>query len=140
MPPRQTFRHNAPDPAARPLAEAMAHHQAGRLAEAERFYRAVLRLAPRHGEALRSLGALYMQSEKVDQALPLLQRAQQAQPSNPEILNNLGVALRQTGRGEEAHHPAQALGAVFAFRLPVRTQRCGRQSSGRRETSDGERQ
>jgi tetratricopeptide (TPR) repeat protein len=98
----QPFRHNAPNPAARPLAKAMEHHRAGRLTEAEKLYRAAIRLAPRNGDALRSLGALYMQAGKPEQALPLLQDALQAQPNNPEILNNLGVALQKAGRGAEA--------------------------------------
>jgi len=80
----------------------MEHHRAGRLAEAEQQYRVTLALAPRHSDALRSLGALYLQCEKPEQALPLLQDALQAQLNNPEILNNVGVALRKTGRSEEA--------------------------------------
>jgi tetratricopeptide (TPR) repeat protein len=102
MAPRQTFQQNAPDPAARALAKAMAHHRAGRLAEAERLYRAAIGLAPRNGDALRSLGALYLQTGKPELALPVLQDAQQAQPNNPEILVNLGIVWRSAGRDEEA--------------------------------------
>lgn len=96
------FQQNASDPAAQPLAEAVKHHQAGRMAEAERLYRVVIGLAPRHGDALRLLGVLHLQNGKPEQALPLLQDASQAQPKNPEILNHLGVALSDTGRGKDA--------------------------------------
>jgi tetratricopeptide (TPR) repeat protein len=99
---RQTFRQNAPDPAARAFAEAAAHHQAGRLPEAERLYRVALGLSPRHGDALRLLGTICLQNGRSEQALPLLQAALQEQPQNPEILNCLGIALWEAGRGEEA--------------------------------------
>jgi tetratricopeptide (TPR) repeat protein len=102
MPPRHTFQNKPPDPAARPLAKAMAHHRAGRLAEAERLYRVAIKLAPRHGDASRLLGSIYLQAGKPDQALPLLQDALEAQPKNSEIFNFLGIALGSTGRGEEA--------------------------------------
>jgi tetratricopeptide (TPR) repeat protein len=102
MPPRQPFQQNAPDPAARHLAKAIEHHRAGRLAEAEQQYRETLALAPRHGDASRLLGAIYLHAGKPEEALPLLQTALQAQPKSPEILNNLGLALRDTGHGEEA--------------------------------------
>ena len=66
------------------------------------MYRVVLELAPRHGDASRLLGAIYLQAGKPEQALPLLQDALQEQPQNPEILNCLGIALGEAGRGEEA--------------------------------------
>jgi tetratricopeptide (TPR) repeat protein len=102
MPPKQTFRHNAPDPAAQTLAKAITHHKAGRLAEAERLYRVAIGLVPHHGNASHLLGLLYLVGGKPEQALPLLRDALKAQPNNPEILNVFGGALRDTGRGKEA--------------------------------------
>jgi tetratricopeptide (TPR) repeat protein len=78
------------------------HHRAGRLQKAERLYRVAIGLAPNNGDALRLLGALYIQSERPEQALLLLQDALKAQPNSIEILNNLGLALLKTGRNEEA--------------------------------------
>jgi tetratricopeptide (TPR) repeat protein len=70
----------------------------------------VLELTPNNTDALRLLGALYLQDRKAEQALPLLQIALQAQPRSPEILSNLGVAFREMARGEEAAtHFRQAL-------------------------------
>src|SRR5258708_10499996 len=40
------------------LAEAMKQHQAGHLAAAERIYNNILRLDPRHGDALQFLGLI----------------------------------------------------------------------------------
>jgi hypothetical protein len=42
-------------------------------------------------------------------------------------------------RSGAGHRSAQALGAVLALRLPLRTQRCHRQSGGRSETPNGQR-
>jgi tetratricopeptide (TPR) repeat protein len=70
----------------------------------------VLELTPNNTDALRLLGALYLQDRKAGQALPLLQIALQAQPRSPEIPSNLGVAFREMARGEEAAtHFRQAL-------------------------------
>jgi len=102
MPPRQPFRQNAPDPAARALAKAMEHHRVGRLAEAAKQYRVALALAPRHGDASRLLGAIYLEAGKPDQALPLLRIALEVQAKSSEVLNNLGLALRDSGQAEEA--------------------------------------
>ena len=96
------LRNKAPDPAARPMSEAMSHHQAGRLDEAEKLYRIAIGLAPMHAEALRLLGTLYLQTKKPDQAIPLLRDALKVQPKHPEILNNLGIALRDTAQPDEA--------------------------------------
>jgi tetratricopeptide (TPR) repeat protein len=120
MPPRQPFQQNKSDPAARPLAKAIEHHRAGRLAEAEQQYRAALALAPRHGDTLHSLGALYLRQGKPEQAVPLLQAALEVQPSNPEVLNNLGAALRDAGHEKEAitfFHQALAIKPAYAEAL-----------------------
>ena len=84
------------------FAEAVAHHQAGRFAEAEKLYNAVLNLAPQHGDALRMLGVLYLQMKKPGDALPTLQAALKVSPDNPEILTNLGSLLLWQGKVAEA--------------------------------------
>ena len=48
-----------------------------------------------------------------------------------------GHGKTRSGAGQ---HSTQALGAVLAFRLSLRTQRCHRQSSGRSETANGQRE
>jgi len=102
------------------LAKAIEHHRAGRFAQAEQQYRAALALVPRHGDVLHSLGALYLQQGKPEQALPLLQTALQVQPGNPEVLNNLGAALRDAGHEREAitfFHQALAIKPAYAEAL-----------------------
>lgn len=99
---KNTQRHHLTGLVTQSLTDAVTHHQAGRLPEAEKQYRVVIGLQPDHADALRLLGALYLQTKKPDQALPLLRQASKVQPKNPEILSNLGVALRETGQLDDA--------------------------------------
>ncbi len=84
------------------LREGVAHHGEGRLAEAERLYREVLRRDPGHGEALHLLGLMAGQAGRADVALDLLRRAAQRAPNNANLHNNIGEMLRQLGRMREA--------------------------------------
>ena len=84
------------------LAEAIAHHQAGRLPQAEQSYRDVLQAVPHHLAALYRLGVLCFQDSRAEQALPFLEAAHKIQPQNPGILNSLGVAAQMAGRDREA--------------------------------------
>ncbi|MBM3838681.1 MAG: tetratricopeptide repeat protein [Verrucomicrobia bacterium] len=64
------------------LRQALAHHQAGRLAEAETLYRKILQNNPCHSEALRLLGALARQRGESDAALNFLERALRSNPNS----------------------------------------------------------
>jgi tetratricopeptide (TPR) repeat protein len=92
---------------------AVAHHQAGRLAQAEAAYRQLLAGAPDHAEALHLLGVLLHQSRRSAEAEPLLRRAAALAPRSAEVHNTLGTLLRDTGR------PAEA---ADAFRAALRAQ------------------
>jgi tetratricopeptide (TPR) repeat protein len=83
------------------LQTALAHHQAGRIAEAERLYRGILAVVPEHPEAMHHLGIVAMQCGKPQVALQLIGRAVELHPS-AAALNNLGEALRTLGRVTEA--------------------------------------
>ena len=84
------------------LAAALAHHRAGRLAEAEALYRRVLRQKPGHADALHLLGVLHAQAGRLDDALPLLAKAARRAPRNAGFLNDLANALKGAGRLDEA--------------------------------------
>ncbi|MBF0180521.1 MAG: tetratricopeptide repeat protein [Magnetococcales bacterium] len=96
---------------------AIDHHHAGRLAEAEQGYRAILHLDPRHPDAQHNLGILAWQNGHPQAALTHLQAALAVNPSHPqyrasgcEILTHLGTALQKQGRPESAEtHFRQAL-------------------------------
>jgi Flp pilus assembly protein TadD/2-polyprenyl-3-methyl-5-hydroxy-6-metoxy-1,4-benzoquinol methylase len=86
----------------RAFAEAVRHHQAGRLAEAERQYRQVLAIAPRHADSLHLLGVATFQAGRSDLAIELIDQALAVQPNYPEALCNRGNALINLSRLDDA--------------------------------------
>ena len=84
------------------LQDALAHHQAGRLREAEALYRALLEAEPGNSEALHLLGVAAHQLGRHDEAAGLIGRAIAANPARPEFHSNLGEVQRALGRHAEA--------------------------------------
>jgi predicted TPR repeat methyltransferase len=84
------------------LEEALAHHRAGRLQEAEAIYRARLEADPADADALHWLGVLASQCGQQDLALELIERALARRRGDPEILNNRGNVLNALGRHADA--------------------------------------
>lgn len=82
--------------------EAVAAHRRGDYATAEARYRAVLRGAPAHPDAMHFLGLLAHQTGHNDAALELLQQAIQLGPDSPLYRHNLAGVLQQLGRHAEA--------------------------------------
>ena len=84
------------------LHQAMAHHQAGRLREAEANYRDVLAANPRHTGALSYLGLLAHQAGHSDAGIDLLRKAIASDKRNAEPHYNLARVLSDCGRDDEA--------------------------------------
>jgi tetratricopeptide (TPR) repeat protein len=84
------------------LQAATTHHQAGRLADAEKAYKKLLHADPVHFDGLRLLGGLYLQTGQLPYAVDRLEKAVRLRPQDPETLTNLGIALRGIGRSEDA--------------------------------------
>lgn len=84
------------------LAQAYAHHQAGRLEEARAGYESVLAREPRNFDALHLLGVLALQSARPADAAEHISRALRVDPASAAAHNNLGEAWRRIGRPEEA--------------------------------------
>ena len=92
------------------FADALRHHQAGRLEDAERLYRQVLAIDPRHADSLHLLGVVAYQSGRPEQAVELIGRALKLAKDVPFYHSNLGNALRACGRFDEAaRHYRRAL-------------------------------
>ncbi len=81
---------------------ALAAHQRGELERAESGYRSALGVASEHPLALHYLGVILYQRHRIDEAMPLLERAAAAVPAEPEFQNNLGLALAAADRNDEA--------------------------------------
>src|SRR4051794_33544391 len=84
------------------LETALAHHQAGRINEAEAIYRKVLLEHPSNVDALHLLGVIMAGRGKPADALPLLQKAASLQPSFMANMRDLGYVLALLGHHQEA--------------------------------------
>jgi predicted O-linked N-acetylglucosamine transferase (SPINDLY family) len=84
------------------LQAALEHHQAGRLPQAEALYRKILRVEPKHPDALHFLGVIAQQGGKGEIAVELMTKAIGANPSNPIYHSNLGTVLQKQGKLSEA--------------------------------------
>src|SRR5690242_17689456 len=84
------------------LRSALAHHQAGRLDEAERIYREVLTANPGHPKSLYLFGLLCMAAGRTDEAIDLLTRATQGDPDDTDAAFNLGNAFYRKGDAQAA--------------------------------------
>jgi predicted O-linked N-acetylglucosamine transferase (SPINDLY family) len=85
-----------------PIQQGLAHHEAGRLAEAERVYRQILAANPDDADALHLLGVLAFQVRQYEPAIQLISRSIQLNPHFPLSHNNLGNALAAVNRRPEA--------------------------------------
>ncbi|MDP9174918.1 MAG: tetratricopeptide repeat protein [Planctomycetota bacterium] len=81
---------------------AVAHQQAGRLADAEAVYRQILDHDPSHAQAMHLLGTLAHAAGRLDLAADLMNRSIALQPRVPEFYLNMGVVLLALGRIDEA--------------------------------------
>jgi Flp pilus assembly protein TadD len=84
------------------FAEAVSRHRAGQAGEAERLYRRVLALDPRHADSLHLLGVLAYDARRYDDAVTLIERAIELRHDVPTYHNNLGLACRAQGRIADA--------------------------------------
>ena len=82
--------------------QAVALHQAGRLAEAEQCYRTILGVEPKTIGAFRGLGTVLLQTDRAAEAAEPLQTALDIEPDNADTLNNLGSAQLQLGQLDNA--------------------------------------
>ncbi|MGI4956003.1 MAG: tetratricopeptide repeat protein [Janthinobacterium lividum] len=97
------------------FAEAVRLHGANRLPEAERFYRQVLAVSPRHADALNMLAFLFHQTGRDRQAIPLYRKAIAITADFAPYHSNLAHALIETSDREDA---------LLHFRQAIRVDPC----------------
>jgi len=81
---------------------ALGLHQAGNLIEAEKHYREVLSLDPRHSDAIHYLGVIAHQTGKNDVAVALIGAAIEINDKDASYHANLALALGAMARFDEA--------------------------------------
>ena len=99
------------------MRQAMQHHQAGRLPQAQAIYRDVLAEQPRHAEAVHLLGVLALQTARSDIALRLINQAIEISPKEPTFHSNLGNVfwhLKQWDRAATSFQEAVKLKPDYA--------------------------
>ena len=84
------------------LNQGIAFYQQGRLVEAERIYREVLRQQPTHSGALHLLGLIALHTRHTERAVELIQKAIVLKPDFTEAHFDRGNALYNLKRYEEA--------------------------------------
>lgn len=84
------------------LVAGVGHHNAGRLAEAEKLYRQVLAHDPTNADARHLLGLIASAVGRFDVAERLLRQALASRPDFPDACYNLGNLYRRQNRPEAA--------------------------------------
>jgi protein O-GlcNAc transferase len=84
------------------FAEALTHHRAGRISEAEALYRAILDRDPDHADSLHLLGLITVEHADPEDGIALIRRAMAMAPDLAPHYNSLGHAYRRLGRPEDA--------------------------------------
>jgi hypothetical protein len=94
----------APQPAAleAALQQAIVHHRAGRLAEAEQLYRGILQARPDHPGITNNLGLLLKDQGRLEEAAATFRRIIALKPDDALAHCNLGNILRQQGEPDRA--------------------------------------
>ncbi len=98
------------------LHDAVTMQQNGAQAEAEEIYREILALRPLHFDAIQLLGALLLQTGRIEDGIPLLQKAVSINAKQAPLHSNLAYAYnvqRRFSEGLASANRALALQAGF---------------------------
>lgn len=84
------------------FAQAVAHHQAGRLQQAADLYQRILTEQPRHADSLHLLGLVAYKAGRLEEAIGLITNAIQQDSTKAPYCFNLGVVLQKQGKLDDA--------------------------------------
>ena len=84
------------------LQRGVAAHQAGNIAEADKYYTAVLNAQPKHPDANHNMGVLGVGVGKLEEALPFFKTAIEVNPNVDHFWISYISALIDVGRSDEA--------------------------------------
>jgi tetratricopeptide (TPR) repeat protein len=91
-----------PSDVSRVLADALCHHRAGRLGEAERIYRQILAVDSHNADSLHLLGMIEFQRGNHDAAVQLIGQAIALAGDQAQYHSNLAIILRAQDRLDDA--------------------------------------
>jgi Flp pilus assembly protein TadD len=83
------------------LADGLQHHRAGRLTEAERIYRQILTMNPRHADSLHLLGMIAYEAGEFETAADLIRKAISINQQGTSYFSNLGNVFYAQGKLDE---------------------------------------
>lgn len=106
----------------------LAAHRDGRLEDAERLYKAILEAEPRHAEANHNLGVLLVSMGRANDALPMLKKAVDTNPSIDQCWLTYIEALIDAGQFDQARQTLKKArrGPISSERLEALGQRLRR--------------
>ena len=81
---------------------AIKEHQLGNHEQEKKLYRKILTIDSNHFESNFYLGTLYAQSNNLNEALSLLNKAKEINPKVEDVHNNLGLIYKQLGEYKSA--------------------------------------
>jgi tetratricopeptide (TPR) repeat protein len=92
--------------------DAVRAQRAGKTADAERGYRALMQSNPELGGPHANLGVMLRQASKLSESATELEQAVKLSPAQPLYLNQLGITYRQLGQFDKARDAYErAIGA-----------------------------
>jgi len=100
--PLQSFSRTRSLELASTFSQALALHQAGRLAEAEKIYGQILKVQPNHFDSLHLVGVIYAQRGSHVESVRQIDVALKINPKAAPAHNNRGIALQKLKRLDDA--------------------------------------
>lgn len=89
-------------PSQEQITRLLEHYQVGRLEQAESLATSFTQQFPKHALGWKVLGAVFQQSDRLNESLAPMQSAVKLSPQDAEAHYNLGVTLREVGRLDES--------------------------------------
>ena len=107
------------------LKQGVVAHREGKLQDAERFYRAVLRSQPTNPDANHNLGLILISANKAKEALPLLRTALETNPKEEQFwlsYINLLIKMKQLDSAKQVFQQAKKQGMDGESFYPLEAQ------------------
>ena len=84
------------------IQQALSYDQKGQLDDAQKIYEQILKLNPKHFDALQLIAIVFLEKRKFKEALVFFESVLVINPNFAETYNNRGIALKELKRLDEA--------------------------------------